>query len=69
MQARRNAKAYLRHGAAMVWLVHSAEKNAEVWTAGNDDMPQSEIIDLDDELSGGTVLPGFTLPLKRLFPV
>ena len=69
VQARRKAKVYLRHGAAMVWLVHPAEKNAEVWTAGNDDMPKSETIDLDDELSGGTVLPGFTLTLKRLFPV
>ncbi len=69
MQARRKAKAYLRHGAAIVWLVHPAEKNAEVWTAGNDGVLQNESIDLDGELSGGTVLPGFTLPLGRLFPV
>ena len=67
-QARRKAKVYLRHGAALVWLVDPAEKSAEIWTAENSDAPQSEIIGLDDELSGGTVLPGFRLPLRLLFP-
>ncbi len=67
-QARRKARVYLRHGTAMVWLVHPAEQSAEVWTAGNEGEPQSETLDLDDELSGGAVLPGFSLPLRRLFP-
>ena len=67
-QARRKAKVYLRHGTAVVWLVNPAEKSAEIWTAENSDAPQSEIIGLDDELSGGTVLPGFRLPLRLLFP-
>ena len=67
-QARRKAKVYLRHGAALVWLVDPAEKSAEIWTAENSDAPQSEAIGIDDELSGGTVLPGFRLPLRLLFP-
>ena len=66
-QARRKAKVYLRHGTAMVWLVDPAEKNAEIWTAENRDAPQSETIGMDDELSGGAVLPGFKLPLRHLF--
>ena len=66
-EARRKAEVYLRHGTEMVWLVHPAEKNAEVWTAGIDDEPQSETVDLDGELSGGAVLPGFTLSLRQLF--
>ena len=68
-ETRRKAEVYLRHGATMVWLVHPAAKNAEEWTVADDGAPQNETIDLDGELSGGTVLPGFTLPLERLFPV
>ena len=68
-ETRRKAEVYLRHGTAMVWLVRPVEKQAEVWTAADDGAPQNETIDLDGELSGGTVLPGFTLPLERLFPV
>ena len=66
-QARRKARVYLRHGAAMVWLVDPSQKNAEVWTLGTDDAPQSENVNLEGDLSGGAVLPGFTLPLRRLF--
>ena len=51
----------------MVWLVHPAEKNAEMWIAGIDDVPQSETVDLDGELSGGGALPGFKFPLRQLF--
>jgi Uma2 family endonuclease len=67
-QARRKAKVYLRHGAALVWLVDPAEKSAEAWAAGNEGEPQSEAIGIDDELSGRAVLPGFRLPLRHLFP-
>jgi len=36
----------------------------EVWQRGT---AQREVIDLDGELSGADILPGFSLPLKRLF--
>ena len=61
-QARRKAKVYLRHGTTIVWLVHPAEQSAEVWIAGNEGEPQSETIGLDDELSGGAVLPDLACP-------
>ena len=67
-QARRKASVYLRHGTSMVWLVHPAEKTAEVWAPGSDGAPQSETVDTEGNLSGGAVLPGFALPLDRLFP-
>lgn len=67
-QARRKAGVYLQHGTALVWLVDPAEKRAEVWSAGDDGEPRSESLGIDDELSGGAVLPGFSLPLRRLFP-
>lgn len=63
-QVRRKAQTYLRHGTALVWLVDPAAKSAEVWQRGTE---QHEVIDLDGELSGGDILPGFSLPLKRLF--
>ena len=67
-QARRKAKVYLRHGTTIVWLVHPAEKSAEVWIAGNEGEPQSETLDSKDALDGGAVLPGFALSLRRMFP-
>ncbi len=66
-QARRKAKAYLRLGAVMVWLVDPIRQNAEVWTLANDGAPHSKSLALDDALSGGAVLPGFRLPLRQLF--
>ncbi|MDE2856867.1 MAG: Uma2 family endonuclease [Chloroflexota bacterium] len=63
-QARRKAETYLRHGTALVWLIDPEAKSAEVWQRGT---AQREVIDLDGELSGADILPGFSLPLKRLF--
>ena len=66
-QVRRKAEVYLRHGAVLVWLVDPSEKTAEVWRRGDDGAPVSESIAGDGELSGGDILPGFGLPLKRIF--
>ena len=66
-QTRRKAAVYLRHGALMVWLIDPGRNAAESWTAAGDGAVRSESIDLDGELSGGAALPGFTLPLRRLF--
>ena len=68
VDGRRKAKIYLSHGTVIVWLVHPAENSIEIWTIADDNLPHSETIALDGELTGGTVLPGFTLPLWRLFP-
>lgn len=66
-QVRRKAEVYLRHGAALVWLVDPSEKSAEVWRRGADGAPTSERIAGDGELTGGDILPGFRLPLARIF--
>ena len=66
-EARRKATVYLRHGTVMVWLIDPGRNRAESWTAADDGTAKSEIISLDGELSGGAVLPGFALPLNRLF--
>ena len=65
-QVRRKAQRYLRHGAALVWLIDPAAGSAEVWTAAEAGDPQIETIPLDGELPGGEALPGFRLPLRRV---
>lgn len=66
-ETRRKAAVYLRHGTDMVWLIDPERDKAESWTAEDDGATTIEIIDMNGELGGGTVLPGFTLPLGRLF--
>lgn len=66
-QVRRKAEVYLLHGTAMVWLIDPEAKSAEVWQPADDEAPQLETVDAEGELHGGTVLPGFSLPLGRLF--
>lgn len=65
-QVRRKAEVYLRHGAALVWLVDPRANFAEVWSSGEDGALQKVRIAGDGELIGGDVLPGFRLPLSRI---
>lgn len=53
---------YLKNGSRLVWLVYPRKKVVEVLT--ND---SKDILTLEDTLTGGDVLPGFTLPLSELF--
>ena len=51
----------------IVWLVYPERRQVEVCALDADGEITSEIVGADGELSGGDVLPGFTLPLSRLF--
>jgi Uma2 family endonuclease len=53
---------YLRAGT-VVWLVDPDKKEVEVYASG-----QAKKLGLDSILDGGDVLPGFTLPVKEIFP-
>ena len=64
-KTRRKARRYLRHGTAVVWLIDPRAKTAEVWRRGSE---EREVIGADGELSGGDILPGFRLPLGKIFP-
>lgn len=66
-QSRRKARTYLRHGAALVWLLDPARQTAEVWRRGDDGGLQSEQISEDGELRGEDILPGFRLSLDLVF--
>ena len=64
---RRKARLFLERGTSIVWLIYPDEKRVEVCTLDADGEITSEIVSADGKLSGGDVLPGFTLPLSRLF--
>ncbi len=67
-ELREKAAVYLAHGTEIVWLVLPGRASVEVWRRGADGAPVSERIGRAGSLSGGDVLPGFTLELRRLFP-
>jgi Uma2 family endonuclease len=60
---REKAAVYLAHGTRMVWLVFPETQRVEIYT------PDGEIIEvgIDGTLTGGDVLPGFTLAVRKLF--
>ncbi len=64
---RRKTLLYLERGTTIVWLVYPERREVEVCALDADGDMTSEFVGEDDELSGGDVLPGFTLTLSRLF--
>jgi len=56
-------KEYFETGARLVWYIEPQIRSVRVYTAAN----SWEDIRSDGTLSGGDVLPGFELPLARLF--
>ncbi|MBN2578493.1 MAG: Uma2 family endonuclease [Pirellulales bacterium] len=54
---------YFSAGVKLVWYIDPATRSAKAYTAPD----QCRNVDENGSLSGGDVLPGFTLPLKDLF--
>jgi len=54
---------YLRAGVRLVWLVEPQTRTVTVYKSLDD----ARILLREDTLDGGDVLPGFTLPLAKLF--
>lgn len=61
---RDKARLYLAAGVRLVWLVFPEKQFIEVYAPGKD----VDILSLNDTLTGGDVLPGFTLAVKDVFP-
>jgi Uma2 family endonuclease len=59
----RKLKEYFQAGVELVWLVDPDRRVVDIHTAPD----QSTRLTQKDTLDGGTLLPGFQLPLKRLF--
>lgn len=60
---REKADYYLANGARLVWLIFPEDRAIEVHESG-----QMRILDADDTLDSGDVLPGFALAVRDLFP-
>jgi Uma2 family endonuclease len=56
-------KEYFKAGTTLVWQVYPDRKEVEVYTSPT----HFRTLALDDTLEGGTLLPGFKLPLADLF--
>jgi len=59
----RKRQDYFAAGVYLVWQVDPRTRTIEVFTAPD----QSTVLHEAQALDGGTVLPGFTLPLQALF--
>jgi Uma2 family endonuclease len=54
---------YFQAGVALVWIVYPRQQVVYVYTAAT----RVTILDRNGELDGGTVVPGFKLPVAALF--
>lgn len=59
----RKRQEYFDAGVELVWIVEPELMTVEVWTSAK----ECRILDRNDTLDGGTVLPGFQLPIQAWF--
>jgi Uma2 family endonuclease len=62
---RAKALEYLDAGSQLAWVVDPNKRTVAVYRSASD----VDVLHEDDVLDGGNVLPGFQLPLKKLFTV
>ena len=56
---------YARAGVKLVWYIDSVRKEVDVYPGGR--VKSKKTFTVGEALSGGKVLPGFTLPVKTIF--
>ena len=54
---------YFRAGVRLVWVIYPVERLVYVYRSATD----VHILQVDDDLDGGEVLPGFRRPVRHLF--
>ena len=59
---REKARYYLAHGSGLVWLVFPDKKIVEVYGPN-----EEQVLTEDDTLTGGELLPGFSLAVRSIF--
>lgn len=60
----RKVKEYFAAGVRLVWVVVPEVAQVQVYESAS----ASRVLEVDQELDGGIVLPEFRLPLARIFP-
>lgn len=68
-EMREKAVYYLRNGARLVWLAYPTTKTVEVCTLNADGTLNIQVLKTEDTLTGGEVLPGFTIAVGAIFEV
>jgi Uma2 family endonuclease len=63
-EMREKARFYRQKGSRLVWLVYTEKRLVEVYESNGNEETLTE----NDSLDGKDVLPGFSLPVKNLFP-
>jgi Uma2 family endonuclease len=58
---------YIACGTRLVWVAYSDDKVVKVWRPAEDGGLHVHTVDIDGTLDGGEVLPGFKLPLRKVF--
>jgi Uma2 family endonuclease len=58
-------KQYLQNGARQVWILYPKTQTVHIFSRG----AAIVILDQDQTLEGGDVLPGFTVPVASLFAI
>lgn len=66
-ELRKKAEYYLSKGARLVWLFFPKPREVEACTLDDAGVMQIETIDENGALDAGDVLPGFKLPVKKIF--
>jgi Uma2 family endonuclease len=56
---------YAKAGVKLVWYVDPEQKEVEVYPRGNP--KRKKTLGVEETLDGGDVLPGFTLPVAKIF--
>jgi Uma2 family endonuclease len=64
----KKVKEYIRAGTQFVWAVYIDEQSVDVFRPDADGGLHVQSHGLADTLSGGAVLPGFTLAVRAIFP-
>jgi Uma2 family endonuclease len=64
----RKAHRYLSNGTRMVWVVYPDDKTVYVCIPDSDGGMKVNVFDVTMTLSGGDVLPDFSLPVADIFP-
>lgn len=59
----RKRQEYFDAGVELVWIVEPELMTIEVWSSAK----ECRILDRNDTIDGGTVLPGFQLPIQAWF--
>jgi Uma2 family endonuclease len=68
---REKAQFYLQNGSRMVWLVHPMQRQIELCVPSKEARATMivRLLNVEDTLDGGEVLPGFSVKVSELFPL